>query len=96
MSTRSNTTETFDPLITDPTSNSSYAPVQTQPAHAVHGSYPEGNDLEASQGTHLIPRPPAHRWRDSICDWYSNLYPSCYCMCCCCYGMWLQAQSKFI
>jgi hypothetical protein len=39
-------------------------------------------------------RPPPGRWGDSICDWPKNLFPSCYCACCCCYGMWLASQSK--
>eukprot|EP01038_Epipyxis_sp_PR26KG_P015308 gene15308-20630_t len=37
-------------------------------------------------------RPPANRWGDSICDWPQNLFPSCWCACCCCYGIYLQAQ----
>lgn len=39
-------------------------------------------------------RPPPGRWVDGICDWPKNLFPSCYCACCCCYGMWLASQSK--
>mmetsp|Transcript_24508 Transcript_24508/g.40861 ORF Transcript_24508/g.40861 Transcript_24508/m.40861 type:complete len:211 (-) Transcript_24508:424-1056(-) len=40
----------------------------------------------------VVTRPPANRWKDGICDWPNNMYPSCYCTCCCCYGMWLVAQ----
>mmetsp|Transcript_39117 Transcript_39117/g.28917 ORF Transcript_39117/g.28917 Transcript_39117/m.28917 type:complete len:222 (+) Transcript_39117:60-725(+) len=35
---------------------------------------------------------PRNRWGDSICDWPLNLYPSCYCVCCVCCGMYLAAQ----
>lgn len=41
-------------------------------------------------------QPPRNRWADSICDWPSNLFPSCYCVCCVCCGMYLAAQSKDI
>lgn len=37
---------------------------------------------------------PVNRWGDSICDWPRNLYPSCYCVCCVCCGVYLAAQSK--
>lgn len=39
---------------------------------------------------------PQGRWGDSICDWPTNIYPSCYCVCCVCCGMYLAAQSKSI
>lgn len=39
---------------------------------------------------------PQGRWGDSICDWPTNIYPSCYCVCCVCCGMYLAAQSKFL
>lgn len=38
------------------------------------------------------PRPPPNRWKDSICDWPNNLFPSCWCVCCWFYGMYLVAQ----
>ena len=41
-------------------------------------------------------RPAAGRWGDNICDWPKNLFPSCWCTCCCCYGMWISSQSKII
>lgn len=44
--------------------------------------------------TQFRSRPPPNRWADSICDWPSNLFPSCWCVCCCYYGMWLVAQSE--
>ena len=47
-----------------------------------------------AQGRATAVRPMQNRWKDSICDWPNNLFPSCYCVCCCCYGMWLLAQSK--
>jgi hypothetical protein len=37
---------------------------------------------------------PRGRWGDSICDWPQNMYPSCYCVCFVCCGMYLAAQSK--
>mmetsp|Transcript_21441 Transcript_21441/g.19513 ORF Transcript_21441/g.19513 Transcript_21441/m.19513 type:complete len:214 (+) Transcript_21441:144-785(+) len=37
-------------------------------------------------------RPPPGQWSDSICDWPSNLFPSCWCACCCLQGMWLVGQ----
>ncbi len=47
-----------------------------------------------AQGRATAVRPMQNHWKDSICDWPNNLFPSCYCVCCCCYGMWLLAQSK--
>jgi len=44
--------------------------------------------------TATVPRPVPGRWKDSICDWPQNLFPSCYCVCCCWYGCWLLGQSK--
>ena len=38
---------------------------------------------------------PLNRWGDSICDWLTNLYPSCYCACCVCHGMYIVSQSKY-
>jgi hypothetical protein len=35
---------------------------------------------------------PRGRWGDSICDWPLNLFPSCYCVCCVCCGIYLAAQ----
>eukprot|EP00981_Chlorochromonas_danica_P010176 scaffold3051_cov167-Ochromonas_danica.AAC.35 len=35
---------------------------------------------------------PINRWADNICDWPKNLYPSCYCACCVCWGLYIQAQ----
>jgi Cys-rich protein (TIGR01571 family) len=36
--------------------------------------------------------PPIGRWADGICDWPSNLFPSCYCVCCILQGSWILAQ----
>lgn len=57
---------------------------QAQPIH--------GNQVQI-QSNYSV-RPPPGRWKDGICDWPSNWFPSCYCVCCCCYGMWIVAQSK--
>jgi len=35
---------------------------------------------------------PQGKWADSICDWPSNLFPSCYCACCFLNGMYITAQ----
>jgi hypothetical protein len=60
------------------------APVSHQPAYA-----------QNTTPNHVFStRPPPGRWADGICDWPKNMFPSCYCACCCCYGMWLSAQSK--
>lgn len=40
------------------------------------------------------PPPSPGRWADALCDWPTNLYPSCYCACCVCCGIYLVAQSK--
>jgi hypothetical protein len=37
---------------------------------------------------------PQGVWGDNICSWPENLFPSCYCVCCVCCGMYLVAQSK--
>ncbi|RYH20941.1 hypothetical protein EON65_21990 [archaeon] len=55
-----------------------------------------GSTAEA-MGVHramLRQPPPVGHWADGICDWASNLYPSCYCACCVCYGIYIVAQSK--
>lgn len=33
-------------------------------------------------GTMALTAPPRQRWRDGICDWGANLWPSCGCVCC--------------
>lgn len=38
---------------------------------------------------------PINRWADGICDWPRNLFPSCYCACCVCHGMYLVGQSEY-
>eukprot|EP01038_Epipyxis_sp_PR26KG_P010958 gene10958-14717_t len=35
---------------------------------------------------------PLNVWGDNICDWPKNLFPSCWCACCCCYGIYIMAQ----
>lgn len=37
-------------------------------------------------------RRPDGIWGDGICDWGNNLFPSCYCACCACCGVWILAQ----
>jgi hypothetical protein len=40
------------------------------------------------------PGPSYGRWKDSICSWVTNLWPSCGCLFVAC-GGWHVAQSKF-
>lgn len=42
----------------------------------------------------LIPNrpPPRGFWGSNICDWPLNLFPSCYCACCCLHGCWIVGQ----
>lgn len=70
-----------------------YAPQTTEPA--VQSQPIAHAQLQVS----YVARPsgrnkPLNSWGDSICDWPNNLYPSCYCTCCCCYGMYIVAQSE--
>lgn len=52
---------------------------------------------ESSQRGQIPPSPPSNpgpphgRWRDDICNWPSNLWPSCGCLCVV-FGAWLVAQ----
>ena len=55
-----------------------------------YGPAGQQNPLFVSNGRQY----PQGRWGDSICDWPTNMYPSCYCVCCVCCGMYLAAQSK--
>lgn len=52
------------------------------------------NHISTSNQQIFSVRPPPGRWADNICDWPKNLFPSCGCVCLCCYGMWISAQSK--
>ena len=49
---------------------------------------------KSTSGNNFTPRPPSAQWADSICDWPKNLFPSCWCSCCCLTGVFLLAQSK--
>eukprot|EP01031_Cornospumella_fuschlensis_P037663 gene37663-45752_t len=68
--------------------------VATPPVY-VHTTAP-GNTAEALGVRRAVLRqpPPVGRWADGICDWPGNLYPSCYCACCVCCGIYLVAQKK--
>ncbi len=74
-------------------------PSIVQPTYAQPGTYAQqaqnynnANYNQIQQGG-MVRVPPVNRWGDSICDCFSNLFPSCYCVCCVCYGMYLNAQS---
>lgn len=67
------------------------APYGHQGANAVYATPAYGQPPAGNQEPR---RPyPRNRWSDSICDWPRNLYPSCYCVCCVCCGIYLSAQS---
>lgn len=69
-----------------------------QPAYVVGGAQPvaaqpmyvQSNGVPANMAVQR--QRPVGRWGDNICDWPTNLYPSCYCSCCVCCGMWIVAQ----
>mmetsp|Transcript_10499 Transcript_10499/g.11320 ORF Transcript_10499/g.11320 Transcript_10499/m.11320 type:complete len:228 (-) Transcript_10499:164-847(-) len=73
-------------------SGTTATPVQHQPmvVQSVPTGYASGspNPLFVQNGRQY----PQGRWGDSICDWPTNLFPSCYCVCCFCCGMYLAAQ----
>lgn len=39
-------------------------------------------------------RPPPGQWRDGICSWANNLWPSCVCSFFVCCGGWITGQSE--
>lgn len=67
-----------------------------QPAYVVGGAQPVSAQpmyVQPNGNAATIQRQrPVGRWGDNICDWPTNLYPSCYCSCCVCCGMWIVAQ----
>lgn len=74
-----------------PTYVANAAPYGSQPVYVQSNGMP----INTSNGQPVAGRQRVTgRWTDNICDWPSNLYPSCYCICCVCCGMWLVAQSK--
>jgi len=46
----------------------------------------------AAAADERIPRPLPGTWGSGTCDWSLNLYPSCYCTCCCMHGMYIMGQ----
>jgi hypothetical protein len=68
---------------------------------AVVVEQPESNGsglaADIERGRTRRPRPPQGEWSDGLCDWYTNLFPSCFCACLCCHGCWLsmQLQEKY-
>jgi len=61
--------------------------VQEQPNNRMHS-----RSAAAIAFVERIPRPIPGSWGSGICDWSSNLYPSCYCTCCCMHGMYIMGQ----
>lgn len=102
-----NTTPTISsvPTITSTHHNNQHyvsvaAPSSTQGTYYIvadTGSQLQNENFRQTSGVSLLP--PSHpgpsigRWRDSICSWASNLWPSCGCLLVLC-GAWHVAQSK--
>lgn len=76
------------PIVQQPIAATSVS--ATLPTTRVQFAEPQRQRQARVSGTR--PRPRPGRWLDSICDWPSNFFPSCWCVCCCCYGMYLNAQ----
>lgn len=55
-------------------------------------SQPHVHSVHTAQVQHHQRVKPVGTWGDSICDWPKNLFPSCYCACCACSGMWILSQ----
>lgn len=72
-----------------------YSQGQTIYVSTVH--QPQSTDYRSPQlvvNSAVRPSRPMGQWSDSICDWPRNLFPSCWCAVCCCWGIYIQAQSK--
>lgn len=55
----------------------------------------QGTAVTVNRGSGLAPAarlPPQNRWADNICDWPKNLWPSCWCACCCMNGCYITSQ----
>lgn len=65
-------------------------PAHRQTAAAPVAAQPRNQVIDAGRRA----RPLHGRWIDSICDWPANLFPSCYCACCVCCGIYITAQSE--
>lgn len=63
--------------------------VNEQPSNRISQRASAGG---ASSADERIPRPNIGTWGSGICDWSANLYPSCYCSCCCMHGMYIMGQ----
>lgn len=63
-------------------------PVRTTYAYSGESNVPIGGVQRPVLG------PPEGRWRDGICDCFTNLWPSCGCLFVC-NGTWIIAQSKY-
>ena len=56
-----------------------------QPAHFAAQGYAQGGH----HNQELTRQRPQGQWADGLCDWPTNLFPSCYCTCCCAHGCWI-------
>lgn len=61
-----------------------YAYDPTRPPQQVH--------VQQQQVTPPNRPPPPGFWGSNICDWPRNLFPSCWCACCCLHGCWIVGQ----
>lgn len=56
----------------------------------------EGESVEhcvvRTMNDYLLRRPPPGEWRDGICSWSNNLWPSCFCSFFVCCGGWITGQ----
>ena len=95
----------ISPIATSPNPNQDYAsppPPQgayhaiqvnsNQPTVVYAGSFTQNATIGLLPPSN--PGPTYGRWRDSICSWPTNLWPSCGCLLIAC-GGWHVAQSKF-
>jgi hypothetical protein len=66
-------------------------PYNSQPVYVHSNGQPIVNGPQGAYPVAQRQR-PINRWADNICDWPTNLYPSCYCTLCACCGIWLVSQ----
>lgn len=75
--------------------NPAYVNQQPQYPHGINHAYPanpNGGGGQYYAHTDRLPPPPYGQWESNICNWPANLWPSCYCACCCYCGIYLIAQ----
>mmetsp|Transcript_17225 Transcript_17225/g.25762 ORF Transcript_17225/g.25762 Transcript_17225/m.25762 type:complete len:214 (+) Transcript_17225:170-811(+) len=95
VQTSSTNTQVASPIqvgTANPPSHAYY--VEASPANPATG-YTATGTFSQNASANLVrpsnPGPPQGRWKDDICNWASNLWPSCGCLCVV-FGGWLVAQ----